>query len=301
MDNGVVAVVVTYNRKALLKECVNALLKQTYPLDHIIIIDNHSTDGTGDHIQSYLKSGLIDYEYMEQNIGGAGGFNQGIKEAAKYTSEYIWLMDDDTIPTSDALKKMMDAADKVGFEFGFLASNVLWKDGTPCLMNIPKVHEDWIYQTQYLESNLVRLESASFVSLLVSKKAVKECGLPIKDFFIWGDDVEYTKRISKKFINYFCGDSVVVHKMKFNERTDIYTDSGTRLKRYEYMIRNRGKEIQDKGVYEKLKYLLRGMVLSLSLLIKGSNHRFERAKVVFVGTIKGLTFNPAIEYINVLE
>lgn len=301
MDNGVVAVVVTYNRKALLKECVNALLKQTYPLDHIIIIDNHSTDGTGDYIQSYLKSGLIDYEYMEQNIGGAGGFNQGIKEAAKYTSEYIWLMDDDTIPTSDALKKMMDAADKVGFEFGFLASNVLWKDGTPCLMNIPKVHEDWIYQTQYLESNLVRLESASFVSLLVSKKAVKECGLPIKDFFIWGDDVEYTKRISKKFINYFCGDSVVVHKMKFNERTDIYTDSGTRLKRYEYMIRNRGKEIQDKGVYEKLKYLLRGMVLSLSLLIKGSNHRFERAKVVFVGTIKGLTFNPAIEYINVLE
>lgn len=301
MDNGVVAVVVTYNRKALLKECVNALLKQTYPLDHIIIIDNHSTDGTGDYIQSYLKSGLIDYEYMEQNIGGAGGFNQGIKEAAKYTSEYIWLMDDDTIPTSDALKKMMDAADKVGFEFGFLASNVLWKDGTPCLMNIPKVHEDWIYQTQYLESNLVRLESASFVSLLVSKKAVRECGLPIKDFFIWGDDVEYTKRISKKFINYFCGDSVVVHKMKFNERTDIYTDSGTRLKRYEYMIRNRGKEIQDKGVYEKLKYLLRGMVLSLSLLIKGSNHRFERAKVVFVGTIKGLTFNPAIEYINVLE
>lgn len=301
MDNGVVAVVVTYNRKALLKECVNALLKQTYPLDHIIIIDNHSTDGTGEYIQSHLKSGLIDYEYMEQNIGGAGGFNQGIKEAAKYTSEYIWLMDDDTIPTSDALKKMMDAADKVGFEFGFLASNVLWKDGTPCLMNIPKVHEDWIYQTQYLESSLVRLESASFVSLLVSKKAVKECGLPIKDFFIWGDDVEYTKRISKKFINYFCSDSVVVHKMKFNERTDIYTDSGTRLKRYEYMFRNRGKEIQDKGVYEKLKYLLRGMVLSLSLLIKGSDYRFERAKVVFVGTIKGLTFNPAIEYINVLE
>lgn len=301
MDNGVVAVIVTYNRKVLLKECVNALLKQTYPVDHIVIIDNHSTDGTGDYIQSDLKSELINYEYMEQNIGGAGGFNQGIKEAAKYTSEYIWLMDDDTIPTSDALKKMMDAAEKVGFEFGFLASNVLWKDGTPCLMNIPKVHEDWIYQTQYLKSNLVRLESASFVSLLVSKKAVMECGLPIKEFFIWGDDVEYTKRISKKFINYFCGDSVVVHKMKFNERTDIYTDSGTRLKRYEYMIRNRGKDIQDKGVYEKLKYLLRGMVLSLSLLIKGTDHRFERAKVVFVGTIKGLIFNPAIEYINVLE
>lgn len=298
MEKTIVAVVVTYNRKVLLKECLKSLLNQSYPLDRIIIIDNHSTDKTDQYIKRELNYEKVVYKYLDKNIGGAGGFNEGIKESVKCGADLTWVMDDDTIPTYNALEKLMNSACDLNYEFGFLSSKVIWTDGKPCLMNIPKVHEDWIYHSTYLEKRMVRLESASFVSVLISTKAVKECGLPIKEFFIWGDDLEYTKRISRSYVNFYCEDSIVVHKMQHNERTDIFTDSGTRLKRYEYMFRNRGKEANDNGLYEKLKYLLRGIVISFSLLVKAPNHRFYRAKVVLCGTIKGLFFKPPIEYIE---
>ena len=56
MKEKICAVVVTYNRKDLLVECLNALKNQTYPLDGIYIIDNASTDGTQELL---MKEGWI--------------------------------------------------------------------------------------------------------------------------------------------------------------------------------------------------------------------------------------------------
>lgn len=77
----VIAVIVTYNRIKLLKECLNAVLSQTYKVHKIVLIDNASTDGTAD---LFIKGGeydkdVIDYRRMETNLGGAGGFYEGIK------------------------------------------------------------------------------------------------------------------------------------------------------------------------------------------------------------------------------
>jgi GT2 family glycosyltransferase len=52
----IAAVVVTYNRKDLLGQCLDSLLRQSHPLDAIYVIDNHSTDGTYD---SLLAGNLI--------------------------------------------------------------------------------------------------------------------------------------------------------------------------------------------------------------------------------------------------
>ena len=67
-------VVVTYNRLSLLKECLSALENQTYPIQRIVIVDNCSTDGTSEFLDS-----LTDTRYLiihsKENIGGAGGFS----------------------------------------------------------------------------------------------------------------------------------------------------------------------------------------------------------------------------------
>lgn len=75
------AVVVTYNRKALLIECVEAILKQKYAVDKLIIIDNASTDGTEEELKKIeiLNRNDVVYKKLEKNIGGAGGFYEGIK------------------------------------------------------------------------------------------------------------------------------------------------------------------------------------------------------------------------------
>ncbi|WP_252902688.1 glycosyltransferase [Paucilactobacillus hokkaidonensis] len=80
--NKVCAVVVTYNKIDLLKECISRLEKQTFLLNHLIVVDNASTDGTGDYLDQISKSNSsVIPIYLLNNIGGAGGFNAGIKSS----------------------------------------------------------------------------------------------------------------------------------------------------------------------------------------------------------------------------
>ena len=86
----VAAVVVTYNRWALLQQCLRALSEQTTPLAAIWVIDNASTDGTGEAIRKLELPNLI-YRNTGHNLGGAGGFAYGTREAALAGYDALWL------------------------------------------------------------------------------------------------------------------------------------------------------------------------------------------------------------------
>lgn len=92
----VCAVVVTYNRKELLLECLDAILKQTSSIDKLLVIDNNSTDGTEDTLREkqYLGKKVIQYVKLPENIGGAGGFCEGIRRAKDYNPDWsgLWTM-----------------------------------------------------------------------------------------------------------------------------------------------------------------------------------------------------------------
>ena len=119
----VLAIVVTYNRLDMLKGCLSCLMEQTYPCD-ILIVDNASTDDTGDWCRALLSSGKVSdhpaaalhriiYENTGANIGGAGGFNYGMKKCVELGYDYAWVMDDDSFAEPDCLEKLAQAADKV--------------------------------------------------------------------------------------------------------------------------------------------------------------------------------------------
>lgn len=130
----IVGIVVTYNRKELLGECLDSLLGQSHPLDALYIIDNCSTDGTYDYLlgrelisptghpdrdpSETLKSvpwpGLpgrrldVHYVRMPENTGGAGGFHEGMKRAVNAGFEWLWVMDDDLRTSPDALQALLE-------------------------------------------------------------------------------------------------------------------------------------------------------------------------------------------------
>ena len=108
----VAAVLVTYNRKELLCECLDALLCQTTPIARIVLVDNASTDGTPELLaeKGYLENAVCDYHRMAVNTGGAGGFYEGVKRAYEAGFDWLWLMDDDVEPVPNALKKMLSHA-----------------------------------------------------------------------------------------------------------------------------------------------------------------------------------------------
>ena len=103
----VAAVIVTYNRKELLCECLDALLAQSFPLAGIVLIDNAGSDGTGALLKEkgYLESGLCKYIRMEVNTGGAGGFHEGVKRAYDEGYDWLWLMDDDVEPMPERARE----------------------------------------------------------------------------------------------------------------------------------------------------------------------------------------------------
>lgn len=296
-----VAVVVTYNRKELLKDCIMAICNQTYKVD-IIVIDNNSTDGTDKLLNelsnSYCHSN-IKHINTHKNLGGAGGFAFGVKEAVKAGYKFVWLMDDDCEPKKDCLEILMKACSRLNGNFGFLASKVLWKDQSICKMNIPR--RTLSKSITKFEEGLYDIKIASFVSLLIPTSVVKAVGLPIKDFFIWVDDWEYTKRISKKFNSYYVGTSVVVHKTLHNNGPDISTESEDKLSRFYYMYRNSVFYYKQEGLYGYIYLFLRNIKHIINVLIKAPNCKRKRCSIIIESTREGMGFNPEIEYADDTE
>lgn len=285
-------VVVTYNKLSLLRECLNAILNQTCLPDTIIVVNNNSTDGTKEYLDELSKeNSKISPIHLSENIGGAGGFNSGIKQAMALHSDYIWIMDDDTIPSSTALEELVKAKDDLKGEFSFLASNVRWVDGSPCLMNIPKVLQNWNSIENYVE-----LEFSSFVSMFVNAEVVKKVGYPITEFFIWGDDVEYAHRLGKIKPGYYVDKSVVLHKMNENKRTDILKDHESRLPRYYYAVRNGLYQARKNGKKDVVKYVIFSYLwLNLRIIFTKNEHKLKKLSILNKGFFSGLTFNPLIE------
>ncbi len=78
----VTAIVVTYNRLPLLKQCLAALRAQTVQGFTVLLVDNASTDGTADYIKTLAMPGLV-CRNPGENLGGAGGFAYGIRAAVE--------------------------------------------------------------------------------------------------------------------------------------------------------------------------------------------------------------------------
>lgn len=288
----VVAVVVTYNRKALLKECIESLLDQEADANlSIQIIDNASIDGTRDYISSYIEAEKIKYINTGANLGGAGGFERGIREVAKDDYDFVWIMDDDTIPTKSALQELLKAASELSMQ-GFLSSLALWTDGSICTMNVQRKDIARKLDLAEFKNKYIPVEYATFVSLFVPMSTVREVGAPIGEFFIWGDDWEYTRRISKKHKSFVVTSSKVVHKTGTNIGCDISNDNPERIQRYKYGFRNDVYLAKQDGLKGRVYRQLKVVKNVLKVIVESKTEKKERLGVIFDGIKEGKKFNP---------
>lgn len=219
MNGQVCALVVTHNRKVLLEESVRAILAQTHPIAKLVVVDNASTDGTAEMLarSGLLQDDRVEHVILEGNLGGAGGFRRGMEIGREFGSEWLWLMDDDTIPAPAALQELMAAHARfpVGQRPVTLSSKAEWTDGTLHPMNFPTTKRTHLNTEQAVlaaECATISLRWASFVSLLLHRSAIEKHGLPHGDYFIWNDDTEYTARILRDGFGVLVPKSVVTHK-----------------------------------------------------------------------------------------
>lgn len=197
----VAAVVVTYNRMAMLRECLNALLTQTHPVDQILVIDNASTDGTSEMVSQHYAGSVI-YDRLPENTGGAGGFHHGIKRAYERGFDWIWAMDDDAVPEPDCLAALFEKSDGA---VPFLAPVVKHgRSGSYQLyhhklrFDFDRIREHTLKDCDYEAlSQITPLEANAFLGLLVRRTAISRHGLPDPEYFILYDDVDFTYRVTR--------------------------------------------------------------------------------------------------------
>ena len=198
----VCAIVVTFNRKTLLINCIRRLLKLEGQINKIVIVDNASIDGSYEFLQynGLLSNGNIVWLRLDKNLGGAGGFFHGIKYALDNAYDYVWLMDDDGYPLENCFTKLISiASDKIvvgpvvidgenendatlSFTYRFPHSTKVIERYSEFKTFFPVVCKGALFP---------------FNGTLIPIAIVRKVGLPKKEYFIWGDETEYILRIKK--------------------------------------------------------------------------------------------------------
>lgn len=225
-------VVVTYNRKDLLIECLEALRNQIHQPDAIYIIDNLSTDGTPelllkkkyisllpncdlkenqliqDQIQSFVEpdaSIKINYIRKFENDGGAGGFYLGIKLAYEDGFDWIWCMDDDVIPDKNCLLEMVKVASDIRNKFDVLQPDRIWGNnlefhwnyGSKINLTNPfkPLGSGSVNVTDFPKENVINIVSFPFEGPMFKRKVIETIGNVDIRFFINYDDADYSMRV----------------------------------------------------------------------------------------------------------
>ena len=193
-----------------------------------MLVDNGSTDGSVAMVREEFPE--VSVFETGANLGGAGGFAWGIERAIAAGHDAAWLMDDDAEPLPGSLRPLVEAMEDAPERPGFVTSLVVNPQGEPNKGHLPDLSSDPARQLKAHSLGGIAVNSASFVGVLIDLKAAAGMPLPYADFFIWFDDAEYTRRLSRGAYGMVVPNSRILHPEKQNQ-----TDMGGRLF---YYIRN---------------------------------------------------------------
>lgn len=299
-------VIVTYNRCELLKKCIDHVLGQSLSFDEIMIVDNHSEDGT----KAYLKDICKRHEAGEEqkkgqklhvirtakNLGGAGGFHLGIKQVMKSDTDWVLLIDDDAMLEADYLEKLHAFIQKN--KDVNACSGTVMTEGVIDVSHRRKIGNRLLFLEQPVAKEQYRKDAfhynfSTFCGLMVKKSVIWQIGLPKKEYFIWYDDTEYSMRLAEYGGIWNVNDAVLNHE------TILTTGKGNFLERLNwksyYGYRNRfdtisshGTKVQIGAVYLQF-YLFMLLALLNGIRKNDIKQGVEHAKLFFCAMKDGVS------------
>ncbi len=255
--NGVkiAALIVTYgSRISLLNEVLRALADQTVKVNKVIVVDNGLQDKFDPTSwNSYFAIHVIRFN---ENKGTAQGFSAGLDFALQDASDFLWILDDDNRPDKKTLKVLLQyykfLISKVGHKNISILCNRIMLDGRVRSIRQLKTDEFLGFHIfkrdnkNYSRSEgITEIFVASYGGLFIPSHLIAEVGLPNKDFFLYEDDIEWTKRLIEKGGKiFYCHDAIIreIDASWWTRRQSRVTplvDPDTQDKKIYYGVRNR--------------------------------------------------------------
>ena len=202
--NRVVAVTATYRRAFELSRLLQALINSEVPLHGIVVVDNASDPGT----REYVQRSTIIAEYVDtgENLGCGGGLRRGEEVALHRFPDltHVWILDDDTVPEATTLGTLLAAMQVTGAgaacpQARDAEGNLNWFPGLKdrARFNVLRTSKTPAEFLQRDHAEPAEFTWATGVAILVTRAALERGGLHRGDFWIRGEDLDFSMRITE--------------------------------------------------------------------------------------------------------
>lgn len=274
-------IIVSYNTKKLLADCLASVFTQTKDLNYeVIVVDNASTDGTIEAVEKRyedLPAGKAGIKILrnKKNLGFAKANNQGIRKAQ---GEYVLLLNSDTKLVGNALKKLVDFAETKK-KPGAVGPKLLNPDGSPqssvaSFFTLPKAFIWLLTGDRFLYSSPPQPQPVDWVmgaALMVKKDVIEKVGLLDEKFFMYMEEVEWCYRIKKAgFEIWFYPQAKIYHLVRGSSPASW-----------------RGKQRAILGIYQGLIYFYKKHFGRQQLAVLKSILLAKAAVVWLIGVLSG--------------
>lgn len=244
-------IVLNWNGWKDTNECLASLLKLGYSNFEIVVVDNASTDDSVNRIRQEFPD--VQILRMDKNRGYAAGNNEGIRYALEHGTDYIWILNNDTVAEGDALwplVKKMKADTTIGMCGSLLKD--YYHPGQIQALGGGKYYK-WLGVTSLLEPqkgiesehDIESIEqSLDFImgaSVFVSKEFVESVGLMNEQYFLFYEEIDWAVRSQKLHKLGFAPQSIVYHKLNVSVNAGKKANQKRSKKADYYQIRNRLK------------------------------------------------------------
>jgi hypothetical protein len=236
MNKRVAIIIVNYNGRQYLYDCLASLINLDYPMENykIFFVDNASNDDSLDFVRNNFSR--VEIIANKENLGFAEGNNIAVRKALVENFDYVLLINQDTISEKDFLKKLVEAAESDKQIAAVQPRIMLYpeKDKVNSLGN--SIHYlGFGFSSggyQQFDGNLEPKEIAyaSGAAVLYKKAALEKVGLFDPDFFMYHEDLDLGWRLRMAGYKILViPTAVVYHKYQFSKS----------IKKYYFMERNR--------------------------------------------------------------
>jgi dTDP-4-dehydrorhamnose reductase len=214
----VIAVTATYRRPAEVARLLTALRNSTVPLHGVVVVDNAGDAATRESVQtSQLPARWID---AGENLGCGGGLRRGEQAALAEFPDltHVWILDDDTVPEPATLETLLAAMETTGANTACPQAH----DAEGSLNWFPGLLDRRRFgalRTSATPDEFVAragAEPAPFswatgVAILVTRAALENAGLHRGDFWIRGEDLDFSLRITRTMLGIYVPSARLAH------------------------------------------------------------------------------------------
>ena len=213
-------VIVTYNRLEKLKKTLHCYERQTRTFRNMIVVNNHSTDGTTEYLTEWLKEDSPFAKYVittAENLGGSGGYFIGQKKAVELNPDWVFLADDDAYPELQMMEHFYSFASgrDIG-RFSAVCTKVNYINGETNYKHRSRVQ---IRRNRFIDridstaseycQEYFTIDLLSYVGAFINIAALRHVGIVNPKYFIYYDDSEHSLRL-KKYGELICVPSILI-------------------------------------------------------------------------------------------